>query len=223
MRTEPIRMAGLVRWWPWLLGMLLVFVGLAGVDQALYVWCRDHTMPDPTNREMYERTAWLWTVARLPASAAGGLGAFFVVLLIDPRRWLRLTFGLVACVSAGLACALLKMIVGRLRPNQTTWGSHLEFLPPLQGFSGDAAMSFPSGEATAAFALAMVLTILYPRGRCLFFGLATVAAVSRLLKAAHYLSDVAAGAMLGTLVAAWVFRALDARVARVRSTEVVPS
>jgi len=213
----------IVRGWPWLTGALLVAAGLAGLDPVLYAWCRDHTMPDPTNRALYERTAWLWTVMRLPASAAGGLGVFFLLLLLDPRRWLRLGAGLAACLSAGVVGSLLKMTVGRLRPHQAPAGSHLGLLPPLRGFSADAAVSFPSGEATAAFALATVLTILYPRGRWLFYAVAAVAAGSRLLKAAHYLSDVAAGALLGMFIAGWTFRALDRRTARVSPCGAMPS
>ncbi len=222
MRSESLGGA-VVRGWPWLAGALLVAAGLAGLDPLLYAWCRDHTMPDPTNRALYERTAWLWTVMRLPASAAGGLAVFFLLLLLDPRRWLRLGAGLAACLSAGVAGSLLKMIVGRVRPNQAPAGSHLVFLPPLRGFAADAGVSFPSGEATAAFALATILTILYPRGRWFFYAAAAVAAGSRLLKAAHYLSDVAAGALLGTFVAGWTFRVLDRRAARVSPSGGMPS
>jgi membrane-associated phospholipid phosphatase len=72
-------------------------------------------------------------------------------------------------------------------------------------------VSFPSGEAATGFALACVLTRLFPRGRPAFYAGGSLAALARLVNGAHYVSDVAAGAMLGVLVAGAVFKYVERR------------
>ncbi len=219
-RSEP---GWIARRWPFLVAGLLIASGFAGLDEAVYAWCRRYTMPDPTRIELHRQMAWIWDVVRFPASAAGGLGVFFLALLMQPWRWPRFTLALIACVSADLTGFVLKLVVGRVRPNRAAHGSHLEFLPPFGGFREDSAVAFPSGEATAAFALATVLALLWPRWRRLFYGVAVVSSVSRLLKGAHYLSDVAAGALLGTLLAGLVFNRLRDRFDRLHPVAAVPS
>jgi membrane-associated phospholipid phosphatase len=64
-----------------------------------------------------------------------------------------------------------------------------------------------------AFALAAVLTRLFPGGGPIFYVIAALAAIARLINGAHYVSDVAGGALLGALlgdvVFEWISRALD--------------
>src|SRR5690606_28964955 len=65
----------------------------------------------------------------------------------------------------------------------------------------------PSGHTTTAFAAAVALGALFPRARWAFFAYAAVMAFSRIAVAAHYPSDVIAGAVFGgvgaLLVRAW--------------------
>jgi undecaprenyl-diphosphatase len=70
--------------------------------------------------------------------------------------------------------------------------------------------SMPSGHASTAFAAAVAVGLVYERLRWPLLALAVVIGVSRVWLGVHYLSDVLAGAVLGTIVAValWlVFRA----------------
>ena len=58
-------------------------------------------------------------------------------------------------------------------------------------------ISFPSGHAATAFSAAIVLTILYPKGRFFFLFAGTLIAFSRIFLTHHYISDVIAGSFLG--------------------------
>ncbi len=90
---------------------------------------------------------------------------------------------LTAAGSGSVAASVLKAVVGRPRPH---------------GSSG----SFPSGHATAAFAVAFVLARRFPRFRILaYFGAAVISA-TRVLLNKHYVSDVLAGAALGLAIGA---------------------
>jgi membrane-associated phospholipid phosphatase len=106
---------------------------------------------------------------------------------------------LLAGMLSGLN-APLKIIFGRIRPYHG--------VPPfeLHPFSfrlvnTEASFSFPSGDASLAFAMAMSLSLAMPRLRPLWWTLAVIVAVERVAENAHYPSDVVAGAALGVLVA----------------------
>jgi membrane-associated phospholipid phosphatase len=95
-------------------------------------------------------------------------------------------------VVAGALVTAAKLVVGRVRPSQTT--DPYEFRP----FTHSDA--FPSGHATMAFALATALgdEIGHPWwARVGLFAAATATAWSRLNDNMHWLSDVLGGAALG--------------------------
>ena len=115
--------------------------------------------------------------------------------LIDPRRrkqWL--TTGLIGPIGIGVNFGI-KLIFKRPRPK-------LEGLPPLGG--APSSLSFPSAHATASFASATAMSRIAPELRYALFGIAAVMAVTRPYLGMHYPSDVIAGAMLGTLVGAFL-------------------
>jgi len=70
--------------------------------------------------------------------------------------------------------------------------------------------SFPSGHATAAWALAALLTAYYPRWRWAFCVGAVAVCWARLQLGSHYPADVVAGGVVGWFVAqgllAWMRR-----------------
>lgn len=191
-----------VPWLVLLLAAVLVALGLAGLDRWFYehVSCVLNTTDHrPLDRCFYSLTKPFWLVCRLAfGHVIGGTVIYGLIVARHPRRWSAATAGLVAVVVAATIANVSQRAIGRLRPNQAD--GHLAFTQPALGLLHRAPVSLPSGEATTAFALACVLTRLFPRWRAVFLVFAVLAASSRLVNGAHYLSDVGAGAMLGVLV-----------------------
>jgi membrane-associated phospholipid phosphatase len=102
---------------------------------------------------------------------------------------------LVAHGIVGLINNLVKHLIGRARPKFMHAGS-VE-LSPLSGNGWD---SFPSGHAMSSFAVATVLAVKFPRVRYAILCVACTIAASRILRGSHYLTDVAAGVLLGHLI-----------------------
>ena len=132
---------------------------------------------------------WLWLTLGLLVLAFGGA-----------QRGAAL---LTAVLSVGTGAALflrLKRAIGRKRPCALAphcWHT----LPPPDQFS------FPSGHTITAFAVATALGCYYPDLRTGLGFCAASVAVSRVLLGMHFVSDVVAGAILGSSLAsvfAWV-------------------
>ncbi|MBK5186964.1 MAG: phosphatase PAP2 family protein [Gemmatimonadaceae bacterium] len=115
-------------------------------------------------------------------------------------------------VSGGIGY-LIKGLAGRQRPRQAGVNDPDDFSFG-GGFGSGGGSSFPSGHATAAFALATVVTLethrWSPRSTWYVapaaFGTATLVGVARLYTNAHWASDVIMGAGVGTLTALKVVR-----------------
>lgn len=186
----------------------LTIAGFFGVDRWAYAASLTYTnTPDELDRDFYRVTKPFWFACRILGHPIGAGLVYFAVLGLHRDGWRVANRGLVAVLSAVLLSWLVKMLVGRVRPNHA--GSPLEFLPPGGGFQPDAAISFPSGEATTAFALAAALTCVYPRWRWTFFAAASLTGLARLVQGSHYVSDVAAGALVGAALSAYVFGRLS--------------
>jgi undecaprenyl-diphosphatase len=100
--------------------------------------------------------------------------------------------------AAGLSSALtvllfsqLKRLTGRRRPCQIAPHCWATLLPPDQ-------FSFPSGHTMTAFAVAIPLSLFYPTLSIGLLFCALSIATSRILLGMHFLSDVVAGALIGT-------------------------
>ncbi len=102
---------------------------------------------------------------------------------------------LIAHGLAALSATILKHVIGRPRPKFMHAGNFE--LSPASGSGWD---SFPSGHAAAAFAVATVLATKFPRARWLILATAVAVAASRIVRGAHYLTDVAGGAALGCVI-----------------------
>jgi len=131
----------------------------------------------------------------------GVLGAFFLTgkYLNDGKARAVAEDGLASSlIAAGVITPILKAAIGRQRPSQTGETFAL----------GNGGMSFPSGHATQAFAVASVIASHYdsPWVRVAAYGLAGLVGWSRMENNAHYASDVLAGALIGTVVGRTVVR-----------------
>jgi len=105
----------------------------------------------------------------------------------------------IAAILSGLN-APLKILIGRIRPYHGV--PPFELHPFKFGLmSAEASFSFPSGDASLAFAMAMSLSLTIPRLRPLWWMLAVIVGLERIAENAHYPSDVVAGAALGVGVA----------------------
>lgn len=102
---------------------------------------------------------------------------------------------LIAHGLAALSANILKHAIGRPRPKFMHAGN-LE-LSPVSGSGWD---SFPSGHAAAAFAVATLLAVRFPRARWPILVAAVAIATSRVIRGSHYLTDVAGGTALGCIM-----------------------
>lgn len=100
--------------------------------------------------------------------------------------------------AAGLSSVLsvllfmwLKRVAGRRRPCHIQPHCWATLLPPDQ-------FSFPSGHTMTAFAVAIPLILFYPTLTIGLLFCALSIATSRILLGMHFLSDVVAGALIGT-------------------------
>lgn len=136
---------------------------------------------------------WIAAYSRLDEHGACWLvlGAAGAVLDHRPQhraRWLR---GARIVLAAYGLNYLVKVAVHRRRPE-------LAGLPPLTGTV--SRLSFPSAHATTSFAAARAFAGLVPAPT--LYVPATVFALTRPYLGVHYPSDVVAGALLGTTIAA---------------------
>jgi undecaprenyl-diphosphatase len=106
--------------------------------------------------------------------------------------------GYVAAGAAGSAAILgilvfktLKNLSHRPRPCQFQPHCWAKVLPPDQ-------FSFPSGHTMTAFSIALVVSYFYPALEWPLYFLALSIGLSRIILGMHFLSDVLAGAVLGS-------------------------
>jgi undecaprenyl-diphosphatase len=105
---------------------------------------------------------------------------------------------------SGAMSELLKLLIRRERPGATA-GAYV-FRSFAEHTFSTARLGMPSGDATVAFAACLVLARVWPRARGIWYGLAIGCALARVLSRAHFLSDVTAAAILGSVVADALWR-----------------
>jgi undecaprenyl-diphosphatase len=116
-------------------------------------------------------------------------------LLVLTALSVRIGFLFVAIAVPGLTVTIAKRLIGRARPRMS--GAADPFLYMLFVWRPDYA-SLPSGHATTAFAAATAFGLLWPRLYPPLVVFAIAIAVSRVVVDAHFVSDVVAGALVGT-------------------------
>lgn len=152
----------------------------------------------------FGKSGWvLWPIgllflalAALPSATTRISQAVMAALIV------RVGFVFLAVALPGLFVTTVKRVIGRARP-MVNGGPHpFDFEP----FSVAAYASMPSGHATTAFSILVALGSLWPRGRTVLWIYAIAIAASRVVVSAHYLSDIMAGAVVGTVGALLVRR-----------------
>jgi undecaprenyl-diphosphatase len=134
-----------------------------------------------------------------------------VAVVTAPRGIGPTTTVLLAVLASSRLDNILKDIVERPRPGHV--------LGTITGRDAAAGFAFPSGHATAAFALAAAVSLLLPgRWRWVPFGLATGTAIARMYVGVHWPTDLIGGAALGTLVGTAAWLVVDAALRRARPT-----
>lgn len=127
------------------------------------------------------------------------VGALFRLRALPAGAWALLSFA-----ASGVAVTILKVLIHRPRPwseaSPAGWSEYLH--------SSDFH-SFPSGESTTTFAIAVMLGWWYPTLRVPLVSIAAVVAVARVLVGSHHPSDVVAGALLGIGVAQLLIRSAE--------------
>lgn len=132
------------------------------------------------------------------AYSFGILGLFYLdgIAFQNPKSTAVAQDGLAASLIGQGLISVVKRAVGRSRPRDHQGSSSFH---PFS-FSGDT--SFPSGHATQAFTVASVISTHYPRPwvQVVSYGTAGLVGYARIVHNGHFVSDVAAGALIGTAV-----------------------
>ncbi|HEY7305367.1 MAG TPA: phosphatase PAP2 family protein [Bryobacteraceae bacterium] len=158
-----------------------------------FIATRDHKLMRKVNKWPAPKWIRLWAIA---ATRAGDgwlwylTGLFILLLGGDDRLTAIAAAGSAALVGVGVFMSL-KKLSGRKRPCEIEPHCWATLLPPDQ-------FSFPSGHTITAFAIAITLGEFYPALLAALLFCALSIAVSRILLGMHFLSDVIAGALIGS-------------------------
>jgi membrane-associated phospholipid phosphatase len=128
---------------------------------------------------------------------------------VDELRRFRAmaTLVLASVAISGVLASLTKHMIGRIRPSTEPDAMVMDFM--VMVFETDWA-AFPSGHATTATALAVALSLCFPRLAWAWLTVAAMVALSRALLGVHWLSDSLAGVLLGTAVTLALHRRMAA-------------
>jgi len=202
-RTPYERRATWLRLYRAALALLVVFVVSSLLDTFLLSWV---TTLEPGTR-IIDRTVasddWY-----MGLRVVGSLWAWLVVAIVM-WRLAHARSGLAVLCGAGLAgiiSELVKMIIARERPvdGAILRETGYAFRAPFTGFADATNLGFPSSHTAVAFGGIVTLALLVPRLWIVLIPLAAGSAMTRMLVAAHYPSDVAIGAVIGIGAGWWV-------------------
>ncbi len=178
-----------------LIGTPLILLSYFFIDKtvALYAIAHDDTFSPifDTLSKGADSTYWLIGSALL--------WLFYKFYKKHEHRAKTAGFFFLTIIATGLGANIVKLIFGKARPillkKEDIFGFKWFVSPSAYDYH-----SFPSGHTTTAFSVATLLTLIFPRYWAAFYSYATVMALSRVLNWNHYVSDVVAGAMFGTIL-----------------------
>ena len=176
-------------------GLLLATLTALAIDRSLSQWLLAGNCPKP-----------LVTLFHVAEPFGHGTGVVLILLTLHqlaPGYRRALPYVVAASLGAGLSANVIKMSITRMRPHHfdfTTgiWHSFGTWFPLTS--AGSTGQSFPSAHVATAMGLATVLAWLLPRGRIVFYLLASLVACHRIESGAHFLSDALAGAAVGVAI-----------------------
>lgn len=198
-----------------LLAGVTMLAGLAGADLNLAGWLAGHGLLDAPFFTTGMRLIDTVTGVRAGAIWAAGLATLALGLIgLAARRGMQHARLLVAAglvnVSAMASMVSLKLLFGRMRPFEV--GAALQQANPLDALWFVGGTSFPSGHAAFYFGLFLPLaagTRSLP-ARVALLAVPLYVAAARINLDHHYLSDVAASALLVSLLCMAVNRLMAA-------------
>jgi len=177
------------------LAMVFADAQLAAASKQLPGWVR---APFAFMTDFGKSGWFLWPTGLVLAGIAAVTSPALLPLsrLVLATIAVRTGFLFAAIAVPSLFATIIKRVIGRARP--FVGAEPDPFLYGQLVWRPDYA-SMPSGHATSAFAAAVAIGLLWPRLRPVMLLYALVIAVSRVLLDAHYLSDVIAGAFVGSI------------------------
>ncbi len=161
-----------------------------------FITHRDHKLMRRVNHWPAPRWIRIWALC----ATRGGDGwlwyamGLMILLFGGEERFLAAGSAAVASGTGIIVFLRLKKVTGRKRPCAIEPHVWATLLPPDQ-------FSFPSGHTITAFSVALTLSHFYPSLAVGLVFCAVSIAVSRILLGMHFLSDVLAGAAIGSLLA----------------------
>jgi undecaprenyl-diphosphatase len=158
-----------------------------------YVENRDYRIMRRINRWKAPRWIRYWMLTATRMGDGGIWYSLCAILLLGggPHRYAAVGAAASAALSGILVFKTLKNLSRRPRPCQLEPHCWSKILPPDQ-------YSFPSGHVMTAFSIALVVSFFYPALEWPMYFLAVSIGLSRVVLGMHFLSDVLAGAVLGS-------------------------
>jgi membrane-associated phospholipid phosphatase len=126
------------------------------------------------------------------------LGALLLGFGVVTRREREIEAGLRMLAAEALATQLKSLVkhrFARTRPRQML--DKGEYRAEAEAPEGKHEQSFPSGHTAGAVAVAGALAAMYPKAAVPLYGVAAAVAAVQPARGAHYVADVAAGAVVG--------------------------
>ena len=198
--------------WAWAFGLFfaaLLLAGIAGWDSSAAATVRACAAPG-----LKETARFLSRYGDFPFLLGAGVVCLALVLRLGKGKWVRIVVAMILSgIIAGLAANAIKLGTGRVRPRvdqveQGWYGPrHGERWVSLE----HEFQSFPSSHAACAFGFFFPLFLSRRVAGAAGLAVAVAIAWSRVQLNAHYISDVAGGALIGLLAGWLVWRWLVAR------------
>ena len=206
------------------LALLFVGLGVFWLDQPVFLFMRNYNIA-------------LWRWLEIGFSFAVWIAASVIVFAImfaidkllskDERRKTknekmvrlssfvsRLSFYVFGAVmAAGAVAAILRFVLGRMRPVFFLALDRTGFYP---GTFEWAFNSMPSGHTAASFAGLVMIGLWVPKWKWATWTLAILIGVSRICIGAHWPSDVILGAFIGMVTADFVKSALPRMLEKIK-------